>query len=209
MWSAPRGNPASARIPGGSCRTTPRRSSSGTSKASSLGPKCPCPPRTRADAGHGHADHTPGTKVSNPLDGRNASTRCSLPLLPIPRVLRTRSCRELGSLGRPPDGSRFEKGAAWRLPARRDEHALELPGVPFLQLTLEIRVRTMFSQPSSPSSRSTRSPSSRTDFQDLNMYCRIRPLVQPLPQRAVSNFFFLSFLTVLFDSVSSAGFDTR
>ena len=45
-------------------------------------------------------------------------------------------------------GSRFglslEKGAAWRLPARRDssEHALELgnPGVPFLQLTLEIRV---------------------------------------------------------------------
>ena len=30
MWSAPRGNPASARIPGGSCRTTPRRSSSGT-----------------------------------------------------------------------------------------------------------------------------------------------------------------------------------
>ena len=44
-------------------------------------------------------------------------------------------------------GSRFglslEKGAAWRLPARRDSSsALELgnPGVPFLQLTLEIRV---------------------------------------------------------------------
>ena len=39
MWSAPRGNPASARIPGGSCRTTPRRSSSGTRQGEQPGPE--------------------------------------------------------------------------------------------------------------------------------------------------------------------------
>ena len=65
MWSAPRGNPASARIPGGSCRTTPRRSSSGTRRRRAAWARnAPCPPRTpsksAADAGHGHADHTPG-----------------------------------------------------------------------------------------------------------------------------------------------------
>ena len=66
MWSAPRGNPASARIPGGSCRTTPRRSSSGTRRRRAAWARnAPCPPRTpsksAADAGHGHADHTPGS----------------------------------------------------------------------------------------------------------------------------------------------------
>ena len=116
MWSAPRGNPASARIPGGSCRTTPRRSSSGTRRRRAAWARnAPCPPRTpsksAADAGHGHADHTPGSghdplRTSRSRVGwaecRPGTDRCSLPLLPYlrtgtaPGTEPRRSCRELG-----------------------------------------------------------------------------------------------------------------
>ena len=123
MWSAPRGNPASARIPGGSCRTTPRRSSSGTRRRRAAWARnAPCPPRTpsksAADAGHGHADHTPGSghdplRTSRSRVGwaecRPGTDRCSLPLLPYlrtgtaPGTEPRRSCRELGrSDGLPP-----------------------------------------------------------------------------------------------------------
>ena len=89
-------------------------------------------------------------------------------------------------------GSRFglslEKGAAWRLPARRDSSSTLSSLAIRASRSFNRLLRSafsMFSLPSSPSSRSTRSPSSRTDcLQDLNMHCRIAgaaAFVQPLP----------------------------
>ena len=92
-------------------------------------------------------------------------------------------------------GSRFglslEKGAAWRLPARRDSSStlssLAIRDVPFLQLTLEIRVLHVQStqlalKPFNPFAQFANRPR----LQDLNMHCRIAgaaAFVQPLPQR--------------------------
>ena len=141
-------------------------------KASAWARNAPCPPRTpsksAADAGHGHADHTPGmTHYELPglgLDGRNVDlVQIDAPfrsyLTSARALLRARSleglvgnwvartaCRPYLDPGlRPGFGSRFglslEKGAAWRLPARHSSSTLSSnPGVPFLQLTLEIRV---------------------------------------------------------------------
>ena len=240
MWSAPRGNPASARIPGGSCRTTPRRSSSGTRRRRAAWARnAPCPPRTpsksAADAGHGHADHTPGSGhdplrtsrsrgwaecrpgtgcgwmggMSIPGLVPHGSASRAAPTLPphghcsarsleglvgnwdrsdgLPPVLRPRLAS--GLLRDPVSACpwrRVRLGACQRAVIPRARVELGNPGVPFLQLTLEIRVLHVQSTQLALKPF-TRYAQFATDcLQDLNMYCRIAgaaAFVQPLPQR--------------------------
>ena len=110
----------------------------------------PCPPRTpsksAADAGHGHADHTPGSghdplRTSRSLGGMSTWYRSMLPSAPtLPPhghcsghgASKVLSGTGIARTVPPVDpglrpgffGSRFglslDKGAAWRLPARRD-----------------------------------------------------------------------------------------